>query len=368
MRIAYIIEPNFTIETGVIQKIKQQVTFWANEGHTVLILSLNVRSKTGVIQENGKNSFKIRLITHEFSKRTHGFFGNYFNKVLSVNHLRKELLMFNPDIIYYRQGIWFPGLPGILKSSPTIIELNTFDLDEMGIQKKIRRSVYKYGRQKLLDSANGFIAVTTEIERKYKSQNKPIIAISNGIDIAIIPETQPKQSSRAQIIFVGTPGYPWNGFDKVVVMAKSLPAFDFHIIGPEIPDKLPNLKSYGYLSRQDLVTVYKQVDIGIGTLALHRKKLEEASPLKVREYLAYGLPTIIGYHDTDLHEMEFILNIGNYEDNVEKNIEKIKYFILRWKGKRVKKEQLEDLIGLKAKEHERLKFFEDIIKSFNKVN
>jgi hypothetical protein len=39
--------------------------------------------------------------------------------------------------------------------------------------------------------------------------------------------------------------------------------------------------------------------MSIGTLAVHRKKLIEATPLKVRESLMRGFPTIIGYSDTD---------------------------------------------------------------------
>jgi hypothetical protein len=53
-------------------------------------------------------------------------------------------------------------------------------------------------------------------------------------------------------------------------------------------------------------------DIGIGTLSLYKKKMEEAAPLKVRSYLAKGIPVVIGYKDTDLwEELPFVYKIKN---------------------------------------------------------
>ena len=107
--------------------------------------------------------------------------------------------------------------------------------------------------------------------------------------------------------------------------------------------------------------LYKKMDIAIGTLALHRKKMEEASPLKVREYVAYGLPVIIGYIDIDLNNEEFILNIGNYEENVVESIDAIVKFIESWKNKVI------DLdisrIDMNKKEKQRLKFFSGFVRN-----
>lgn len=105
------------------------------------------------------------------------------------------------------------------------------------------------------------------------------------------------------------------------------------------------------------------MNIGIGTLALHRKGMKEASPLKVREYLAYGLPVILGYKDTDVDGKDFVLNIGNYELNVNENKQQITDFVNEWSDRRVDQEQVIQLIDWEMKEQRRLKFFESIIKS-----
>ena len=39
------------------------------------------------------------------------------------------------------------------------------------------------------------------------------------------------------------------------------------------------------------------MDFAIGGFNLHVKNMEEATSLKVREYFAYGLPTLIGSRD-----------------------------------------------------------------------
>jgi len=43
-------------------------------------------------------------------------------------------------------------------------------------------------------------------------------------------------------------------------------------------------------------------DVGVGALALERKNMREAQPIKTRHYLGSGLPVIIGYQDTLLDE------------------------------------------------------------------
>ncbi len=44
--------------------------------------------------------------------------------------------------------------------------------------------------------------------------------------------------------------------------------------------------------------------IGFGSLELYKINLNEASTLKVRQYANNGLPFIIGYHDSDISEID----------------------------------------------------------------
>ncbi len=75
---------------------------------------------------------------------------------------------------------------------------------------------------------------------------------------------------------------------------------------------------HGFLDRAGVMDVLMKTDVACGSLALHRNNMQEASPLKVREALAYGIPVLLGYKDTDLSNLqsEYILQIPNTEDNV----------------------------------------------------
>ena len=97
----------------------------------------------------------------------------------------------------------------------------------------------------------------------------------------------------------------------------------------------------------------------------HRKQLEENSALKVREALAYGLPIILAYYDSDIsgEDFEFVLQIPNHEENVADNTERIRDFIFRMVGKRAERAAVGPLIDQRIKERRRFGFFKQILNS-----
>jgi len=260
--------------------------------------------------------------------------------------------------------MWCPGIDKLLSNFTSIMELNTDDLNEIKLFPKVNQYIYLYGREKIINSVKGFVSVSYEIEKLYKKNNKPIITISNGYDISQVPKFEKTINKRKQVIFVGSPNQPWHGVEKIVYLAKMLKEFDFHIVGPvlNLSEKIANLKLHGYLAKKDLFELYKKMDVGIGTLSLYKKRMQEASPLKVREYIAFRLPVILGYKDTDLDGKEYVLNIGNYENNVIDNIKKIKNFINN--SDKLSKEINPKIISYEDKEKSRLKFFKRIISQY----
>jgi hypothetical protein len=96
--------------------------------------------------------------------------------------------------------------------------------------------------------------------------------------------------------------------------------------------------------------------------------MQEACPLKTREYLAYGLPVVIGYKDTDFPRGEdFLLQLPNREDNVRQELPAIREFVLRWKGKRVPRDAIAHIDGV-TKELARLEFFSSLHEPFSERN
>lgn len=130
-----------------------------------------------------------------------------------------------------------------------------------------------------------------------------------------------------------------------------------------LPD---NIEFHGVLPRSSYQTLMSRADVAIGTLGMHRKDMEEASPLKVREYLAYGIPTIIGYRDTDFPgEYPWLLRLANTPDNVAAGLGEIRDFVARMKGVRVPREAVEHL-DVRRKERARLDFMESTLMSGSK--
>lgn len=359
MKIVYFTEWDVYSSSGVLTKIENQVQVWRSLGHEVHVLLTSNPAQEGI-----KPLINASIFTSDLTQGLpKGFVQTYANKVLSLNKVKQEIKRISPDIIYTRQSIWYPGITSLYRKYPTVVELNTDDVSEIQLSGIFKSTIYLLGRKKIIDNARGFLAVSHEISHLYTKYNKPIEVIANGFDLSRVEVPQTSANERVQALFVGSPDQAWHGVDKILRMAQLLPQYDFHIVGPELEArKLPaNMKQHGYLNKSELFSIYNSIDIGIGSLALHRKRMEEASPLKVREYAAFGLPIIVGYRDTDLDGQEFILNIGNYENNVVDNIHAIKGFIEKWKNRKVSRQIVDTLISSEIKEVKRLAFFQTIV-------
>jgi hypothetical protein len=123
----------------------------------------------------------------------------------------------------------------------------------------------------------------------------------------------------------------------------------------------PNITWHGVLDRKGVLEVLADADVGVGTLALHRKSMQEACPLKMREYLAVGLPVMYGYQDPDIDALgPFALRIPNTETNVVDDLTRIDDFVVRCRGIRVPRSSVAH-IDLARKEERRLALFHELV-------
>lgn len=367
MRIAYLLYEDVFQPSGVIKKVNSQVRTWTEMGHDVIVFAVsplhNVDSLAIAIETRVEvysyNTWSLKNAVSVMRERIVDFYS-----------LTNRIIRWEPHIVYFRQSRYYPAWEHLMRKIPTIIEVNTDDVYE----GKLRYSNFRYRynmfmRKRLFQHAAGLVFVTEELSNRqhFKIFNKPKIVIGNGIELNCFPLTPPPRNQQPQLTFMGSEGMPWHGIDKIEVMAELLPMFNFNIIGTTGISNRSNLKYHGFLTGDKYLSILAKTDIGIGTLALHRVRMNEATPLKVREYLAVGLPVIIGYHDTDLSDnMEFILEIPNCERNVIKNIELIKNFVYDMHGFRVDREKIK-FLDYKFKENLRLEFFERILKNMRYI-
>lgn len=282
-----------------------------------------------------------------------------------VESLARRVVEWGAELCYIRFNTSYPALARLAQRVPSILEINTDDLREYRLVLSRPRYLYhRVARAGLFRRARGFIFVTRELETaaSFARWRKPSTVIANGIDLSSYPAHPAVPKPRPRLVFIGSPGHPWHGLDKVLALARACPDWDFDIVGPSRAQGAEpvsaNVRFHGYLRREDYDAILARADIGLGTLALHGNGMNEACPLKVREYLAYGLPTIIGYRDTDFPDgSEYLLELPNTPDNVACNVDTIRDFVRRMVGVRVPRTAIAHL-DVARKEQMRLAFFD----------
>lgn len=363
MKIAYLLSWEMGSLDGVTKKVYAQTQAWAAIGHEVAIFCI---TKEGTAP-------KSPVPAHLF-KREKG--DNIFREYSSIQAAYKKtheaLSAYNPDIIYHRSEIYQPELGKVLAKFPAVVEINTNDLTELkqlagkSLKGKVRYHYYKLIRDAYLQKVAGFCCVTHEIAalQSFRKYRKPIAVIPNTIetDLFNLPPVS-TDNALPRLVFMGSPNQSWHGVDKILTLAQATAGIlEFDIIGPTQPASFQasNVRFHGFLKQAEYEKVLAQCDIGICTMALHRNHMEEACPLKTREYLAFGLPVILGYKDTAFTDTlpPWVLQLGNTEDNVAKNVGLIVDFAKRLKGTRLAKDEVKKYIDSNVFEHKRVSFME----------
>lgn len=358
MKIAYLVEWDFSNVTGVSKKILSQLELWNQLGAQAELFVVTTNPPLETYQ----------TLAHFFnSKRSASLKGSlqtYVNKILCANKLREALISYKPDLIYYRLGIWYPGLEDILNLAPSVFELNSLEVNELENANLIKQKLYPWGRKRLLQQATAFTPVSNEIAQDISDAQKPTFVCGNGFDFSQVQKTELARSqSRPQMLFVGTDGQAWHGTDLIIKLAEMLPDLDFHLVGISKQNlSLKNIFFHGPLFNKELSTLASNMDVGIGTLALFRNKMNEASPLKTREYGAWGLPFIYAYQDTDLPDnLNFVLELPNDESKILASAEKIRIFAHQWLNQPHDNQRFHPYFDRKSKEQKRLRFFSEIL-------
>lgn len=174
-----------------------------------------------------------------------------------------------------------------------------------------------------LKRVKGIIGVTEEIRKlelkKIHPLSKPSTVISNGISVGGINFTKfrPFDGKNLKIIFIASLFSSWHGLDKVInglIKYKGNVNIELYLVGnllesqkkhiKNIKSKKVSISCLGLRTKKEIDELISNMNIAISSLALYRKGMAEACPLKTREYIARGIPFVYGYKDTDLSGKE----------------------------------------------------------------
>lgn len=143
------------------------------------------------------------------------------------------------------------------------------------------------------------------------------LTLTNGVDVAARP-LAPGWVDRDSVTMVaaGTIGQ-WHGYDRllrgVAAARQRTPEVSVTIVGdgPELrrlkalTSRLgvgPRVEFTGSLAGADFDGIMARADVAIGSLGEHRRGGHSLSTLKVRDYLARGLPIAVAGDDPDLRD------------------------------------------------------------------
>jgi hypothetical protein len=353
VRVAYVVGWPGGPASGPFKKVAAQTAEWADQGVEVGLFVLTVAE-----HHDAWNALAgaRRVVVRARGPRL----------AVQKEKLLLDVQRWAPDVIYHRWSLAYAGLAFAVRRRTVVMEVNTDDVAEYDLMSPLKGRINRLTRGHVLRRVSGLAFVTDELcrSRGFAGFGRPSVVVGNGIRLRDVPELSAPDNARPRLLLIGQPNCPWHGTDKLIWLARRKPEWDFDVVGPD-PSELAgapgNVTSHGLLEAPEYARLLAAADIGLGTLALHRKDMDEASPLKVREYLATGLPVVIGYADTDFPDgADWLLSLPNTEDNVSSGLPAIEDFVKRWKGLRVPRNEVAHL-DTAAKERSRIAFFQSLI-------
>jgi glycosyltransferase involved in cell wall biosynthesis len=238
------------------------------------------------------------------------FFPYRNNMVLRSNYFAHNLSKFvYPNLHKVLKKANFEQVDILWLSDPRyvrLIDIVRFDIlayrcvDAMETFSDVPRGVLQL-EEELVKEANIVFVTSRSLEAKLKKWRNDIIYLPNGLDLEsfiINDYREPddiKAISRPRIIYTGTLG-EWFDVDTIAYAAKSLPDFQFILIGPIRTDcrslqSLRNVFLFGPRKFETMPHYLKFSDIAV--IPFLKNELSDAvNPIKLFEYFSAGLPVI----------------------------------------------------------------------------
>lgn len=264
----------------------------------------------------------------------------YFRKIL-FNRILKAIKNNSYEFIYIRyfgsDKYFIQFLKKLhFKGIKVLLEFPTFPYDNEQvpknfIEKRIKKNDIKY--RPLLHQY-----VYKAISFTYRSDilQIPTIALENGIFLNNIPLIEPVHNENILNLIAVANVSKWHGIDRLInglfqYYNTGEPAVSvfFKVVGDgkeinKLKHLVNELKLNSYVKftgskiGDSLTEEFKGMNLAIGSLGLHRLGLKEGSVLKLAEYTARAIPSVIGYKDLSISEsVPFVLQISSDENPVE---------------------------------------------------
>ncbi|WP_235299265.1 glycosyltransferase [Portibacter marinus] len=203
--------------------------------------------------------------------------------------------------------------------------------------KGLKAKYYSLLDRILKKTFNKHVDLTVNFNNLKIIENKPSIPISNGIQVKPLPNLSNWGIKNQEIHLIGVANISfWHGYDRIIKGLAEYYKSDhnskvfFHVVGDSSEKK--NLEKlviklkledhvifHGFQSGTSLSRLITQSNIGVGSLGLHRLKLDSTSTLKSKEYTLNGLPILVDPKDPDFKNVDFAYLISYDESIIDIN-------------------------------------------------
>lgn len=323
MRILYFNLGGSKLETSIYKKINGQINGLRSNGVDCVGFFFNPFIK---VRESYKDHISF-IPVHNPRKR---FFNNLYLQNEYIRAMEKVLLKEEFDYIYLRFPFAHRKLLNLIRQFPKkfIIEYNSLAKEELVGEEK-HKSKERFSISLLLSKLQDYyiplwrlkrfntkiakealvcVSVIEQVANFYALKTGRTLRIGNGITTQNLTPRKPKGLNDAKIIFLildgtSTPS-PWQGLDRLiksVIFHQLEEKVEIRIAG-KTQSKLTEsyIKQLGFLNPKEIAKEIEHAHVGTGNLCVFRKGLTEGSNLKVREYVAQGIPILYAMDDIDL--------------------------------------------------------------------
>jgi len=334
MKLAHV---SFRSLSGVIHKTQGLAKAAKEMGLSIEFIILS-----DVEHEDDKNIkfYRLNLPRNRFLRK---LFLDYFryqtiNRSVDLSAYDRIILRYPGSIDLAHKSFFDKYKNKIITEHHSIVETELKAL-EVGRLNPVRILLERFNAPKILSYAIGIIGVTEEIKRKQLeilAHDRPSMVISNSLDVESVKMTRfkPFDGRSLNMISVSTTFFPWQGLDRLVEAMKAYQGkthLNLNLVGNfEASSKLKTMKEtsieqgsihvLGEVHGERLDEYFSKANLAVSTLALHRKKLTDACPIKTREYVARGIPFIYAYNDVDIQgEPDFALKFDCCDEPLDMN-------------------------------------------------
>lgn len=229
----------------------------------------------------------------------------------------------------------------LTSNKPVCLIHHTLELSELysegGFRGKVRFLLEKIMGPITIRVASRVIGVTPEIAmyeiNRSRRKDKKVYVFPNGISRDSVAAVEDRRDNRQEWIFVAGSFAPWHGLDRLLhELGRTDADVVLHLVGQLSQEQLDLAREdsrivlHGLVDRQKIVDISAACWIGLASFGMDRLNMKEACPLKVREYLAMGLPVVAGYDDIFDPGFPFFRRTGHSIDAIIKYAEECRSY------------------------------------------